>query len=118
MRLLQRETTAWYRAFATLLRVMVMFRYCGYGRSSWPRVVVAVASAVPANSGIPKNGLGTDCVSSEPSAWYFGSSWLMLIDASDVEPRPRRSDRLPMYPKLITLPPLNSFCQSAENWCT
>src|SRR5207249_10363408 len=85
-------TPALYRLSPSVTWRALMFRNCGYGRRSWLRGIVGFEPMlVPANSGLPKNGLGTCCVSAEPRDRYFGSTWLIFTGVSAEPPSPRCS---------------------------
>ena len=58
-----------------------MLPNCGNGRSSWPRAIVALRRELPAAGDAEERvrHLRQRVVAGQ--AWYFGSSWLMLISA-------------------------------------
>ena len=75
-----------------------MLPNCGNGRSSWPRVVVALR----AERGAGERRIAEERVRhlsgsarSSRAARYFGSSWLMLTAVLTVPPSGRWSPRAP-----------------------
>src|ERR1051326_9329057 len=79
-------TPALYRLTPSVACSIRTFENCGKGRSSCEREIVAWLASGPAPC-TPKNGFATLWLNTaDPSAKYFGSSWLMLTAVSTVPP--------------------------------